>query len=298
MQTESQNLIKFKNPGSITDVEELLKYYNVSGRLFKRLLKNKSIIVNGIIYKDRIHLKKDDEVGIIIQDEEIDQIPEKMELDIIYEDDDILAINKPPFTVVHPTKNISSGTLSNGVAYYFKSNNLNRKIRIVNRLDRDTSGVIIFAKNSFSHQQLAFQMEENTFKKYYIGVVQGRISEDSGTIALGIENNDDGPGQKISQDGKKAITHFKVLKRGEDYSVLSIKIDTGRTHQIRVHLNSIGHPIIGDSLYGKESSIINRQALHAYKVYIKLPRDGEGLSIIANIPEDMNGFISRDDLKE
>ena len=166
MEKESQNLVTFENNDSIKDVEELLKSYNISGRLFKRLLKSENIFVNDRVYKKRVYLRKEDIVSILLEDEDIDQVPEDIYIDVIYEDDDILAVNKEAFMVVHPTRNIEGGTLSNGVANYFQTVGLKRKVRVVTRLDRDTTGVVIFAKNSFSHQQLAYQLENNIFKKY------------------------------------------------------------------------------------------------------------------------------------
>lgn len=297
MEKESQNLVTFENNDSIKDVEELLKSHNISGRLFKRLLKSENIFVNDRVYKKRVHLRKEDRVSILLEDEDIDQVPEDIYIDVIYEDDDILAVNKEAFMVVHPTRNIEGGTLSNGVANYFQTLGLMRKVRVVTRLDRDTTGVVIFAKNSFSHQQLAYQLENNIFKKYYLALVKGKVNFTSITIDTPIIKSEDGIHQKTSHDGREAITHVDVIKVFDDYSLLMVKIDTGRTHQIRVHLQSIGHPILGDGLYGYGSEIINRQALHAFKVIFNQPRTGKSLTIRAEIPSDMKKILGEVDLK-
>lgn len=297
MEKESQNLVTFENNDSIKDVEELLKSYNISGRLFKRLLKSENIFVNDRVYKKRVYLRKEDIVSILLEDEDIDQVPEDIYIDVIYEDDDILAVNKEAFMVVHPTRNIEGGTLSNGVANYFQTVGLKRKVRVVTRLDRDTTGVVIFAKNSFSHQQLAYQLENNIFKKYYLALVKGKVNFTSITIDTPIIKSEDGIHQKTSDDGREAITHVDVIKVFDDYSLLMVKIDTGRTHQIRVHLHSIGHPILGDCLYGYGSEIINRQALHAFKVIFNQPRTGKSLTIRAEIPSDMKRILGEVDVK-
>ena len=293
---ESPNLVNFENESMIEDVEELLKSYNISGRLFMRLLKSGNILVNNEVHRKRLVLKPNDRVSIFLEDEEIDQTPEEMAIDVIYEDEDILAVDKAPFIVVHPTSNIKEGTLSNGIANYFKSKGIKRKVRIVNRLDRDTSGIIIFAKNSFSHQQLAHQMESGEFSKYYLAIVEGKVKFKQLTIDSPIEKGADGIHQEVSSTGSKAITHIELIRTFEEYSLVKLKIDTGKTHQIRVHLKSIGHPIIGDILYGRESSLINRQALHAYKLVINQPRNKRALSIISKLPDDMKELVGDIDL--
>lgn len=293
---ESPNLVNFENESMIEDVEELLKSYNISGRLFMRLLKSGNILVNNKVYRKRLVLKPNDRVSIFLEDEEVDQTPEEMTIDVIYEDEDILAVDKAPFIVVHPTNNIKEGTLSNGIANYFKSKGIKRKVRIVTRLDRDTSGIIIFAKNSFSHQQLAHQMESGEFSKYYLAIVEGKVKFKQLTIGSPIEKGADGIHQEVSSTGSKAITHIELIRTFEEYSLVKLKIDTGKTHQIRVHLKSIGHPIIGDILYGRESSLINRQALHAYKLVINQPRNKRALSIISKLPDDMKELVGDIDL--
>ena len=206
---------------------------------------------------------------------------------------DILALNKPPFIVVHPTKSHGENTISNGIAYYFKENNINRKIRLVNRLDMDTSGVLLIAKSSFAHQQMALQFENNTVEKRYMTVVKGLVETDQDTINLPIGKEEEKSIRKIVRpDGKKAITKYKVIERYKNATLLDIEIITGRSHQIRVHLNHIGHPVIGDTLYFESSPYINRQALHSYYLKLKQPRTKGELELKAELPKDIGKLIN------
>ena len=194
--------------------------------------------------------------------------------------------------MVHPTRGYPFGTLANGVLYYFKEKGENCIVRLVSRLDRDTSGLIIIAKNQFSHMALARDMHGNdvlksdlkkqsqqnkTFEKSYMAVVHGNMENKSGTIDLPIGNpNEDSAKREVWEDGQRSITHYEVIESFKNGDLLKVTLETGRTHQIRVHLSHIGHPLYGDSLYGTcESEYIDRQALHAYKLIIPHPRTGE-----------------------
>lgn len=256
----------------------LIRKYKHSGRI---LVNNEISIVNRII-------KKGDIIELYLNDDNVSVKPEKMDLHICYEDDDILVVNKDAGVVVHPTAGHPDGTLANGVAWYYEKNNINAPIRPVNRLDRDTSGLIIFAKNPFMQNYLQIVCP---MKKFYIAIVRGDL-EDRGTIDLPIKRK---PGSTIERmvddDGDKAVTDFYVLKRGEKLSLVKLELKTGRTHQIRVHLSHIGHPIIGDTLYGSDTSYIKRQALHAYRLTFKQPFIGKCISIYSPIPEDMKAVL-------
>ena len=215
-----------------------------------------------------------------------------MDLNILYEDDSLLILNKPSNIPVHPSILHFSTSLSNGVKYYFNSINLHRKIRPINRLDKNTSGIVIFAKNEYIHSILSRQMQNKTFKKEYIAICEGFLDEKEGTINKPITRKKDSIIERcIDSSGDESITHYKVLKEftynNINLSLLYITLETGRTHQIRVHLSSILHPILGDSLYGNTSNLISRQALHAYKVEFNHPISNEKLIITSNIPEDM-----------
>ena len=218
-------------------------------------------------------------------------VPTKMSLDILLEDEALLIVNKPAGIPVHPSQNHYTNSLSNGVKYYFNQNNINKKIRPVNRLDKDTSGIVIFAKNEYIQEALVKQMKNNYFKKEYVTVLEGNLNKKSGTINAPIARK---PGsimeREISKVGETAISHFELLENYKDYCIVKYTLETGRTHQLRVHSKHIGHPIVGDTLYGNSSSLIARQALHAYKISFIHPLSKKQIILQAPIPDDMQIF--------
>lgn len=288
----SENVIVMKVEEDGKTLEKYLLDKDISVRLFRKLYKNKNIYVNGQNVKRKHILKAGDIVSLVIEDEEENSTPEPMALDIIYEDYDILVLNKQPYIVVHPTRSHQENTISNGLSYYFKSKGIKRKIRFVNRLDMNTSGILIIAKSAFAHQQLALQFINDQVEKKYIAVVAGVVEKDEDIIELPIGREEvENVKRVVTEDGQKAITKYKVLERYPKATLLEVQIFTGRTHQIRVHLNHIGHPIIGDSLYYKPSEMIGRQALHSYYMKLKLPRDKREIEFKAPIPEDIRNLI-------
>ena len=288
----SENVIVMKVEEDGKTLEKYLLDKDISVRLFRKLYKNKNIYVNGQNVKRKHILKAGDIVSLVIEDEEENSTPEPMALDIIYEDYDILVLNKQPYIVVHPTRSHQENTISNGLSYYFKSKDIKRKIRFVNRLDMNTSGILIVAKSAFAHQQLALQFINDQVEKKYIAVVAGVVEKDEDIIELPIGREEvENVKRVVTEDGQKAITKYKVLERYPKATLLEVQIFTGRTHQIRVHLNHIGHPIIGDSLYYKPSEMIGRQALHSYYMKLKLPRDKREIEFKAPIPEDIRNLI-------
>lgn len=274
--------------------------FNISYNLLVRLKKNKKIFLNGNnTYVDRT-IQDGDEITIVIDFEEDNSnvVPTNMKLNILYEDDGLLIIDKPAGIPVHPSILHFENSLSNGVKYYFDTINLHKKIRPVNRLDRNTSGIVIFAKNEYIHDSLSKQMKDNIFKKEYIAICEGLFDKKVGTINEPISRKENSIIERcVNPSGDVAITHYRVLKEfkiGEkNFSELCISLETGRTHQIRVHMAYLGHPIIGDSLYGSESSLINRQALHAYKVEFIHPISKEKIIITSDMPDDIFNIISR-----
>ncbi|MCX7694453.1 MAG: RluA family pseudouridine synthase [Caloramator sp.] len=274
-------------------ISNYLKYEkNMSTRLIRKLSRRGNILVNDIPVKMDYVLKLDDKIEVILEAEESqDILPEDIPIDVVYEDTDLLIVNKPPFMVVHPTKGHPTGTLSNAVMNYFKNTNQNSIVRLVNRLDRDTSGLVMIAKSQFAHQQMANKMDRDEVEKYYIAVVEGCI-EGKGTIDLPIDRPSlDSIKREVMESGQRAVTHYEVLKSSKDMSVVLIRLETGKTHQIRVHFSHIGHPLVGDTLYGKESVLINRQALHAYKLRFKSIREEDIIEAVADIPEDIKALI-------
>ncbi len=214
--------------------------------------------------------------------------PEKMLLDIVYENTDLLVINKPARLAVHPSGKITSGTLANGIAAYFEKTGLKIKVRPVNRLDYGTSGLVIFAKNAATQTALTEAIQKHAIKRIYYAVVQRIPDSKTGTVKLPIiEANGK---RKVGSQGQPAVTHYQVINQYKSGALLELDIETGRTHQIRVHLSHIGHPILGDNQYGNPSSLINRPALHAGKLNF----DASNFQIpelTAPFPEDYNRLL-------
>ncbi len=290
---ESEDVIIFNSDTNDLNLEEFLSTKNISGRLFRRLYKEKKLYVNGKFQRKSLNLSKGDIVSLFMGDESEDIHPEPIDLNIVYEDFDLFILNKGPNIVVHPTKSHQTNTLSNGIAYYFLNKGIKKKIRFVNRLDMDTTGLLIVAKNSFAHQQMALQFENNTIEKKYLAITKGIMENDYGTIDLPIGREEERSIRKtVVDDGQDALTTYKVIERYKEATLVEVQIHTGRSHQIRVHLNHIGHPIIGDTLYDEASPYIGRQALHSYYLKAIQPRTKEIMEFRASLPEDMKQLIN------
>ena len=272
-----------KNEINIRQV--LREHFGISNRLLLKLKQNKKIYLNNSnnIYLD-MNIKENDLIKIILDFDENNSniVPKKMNLKILYEDDSLLIIDKPPHMPVHPSLNHYENSLSNGVKYYFDSINLHRLIRLINRLDKDTSGIVMFAKNEYIQSRLT------NYTKEYIAIVVGAL-EGKGIIDKPIKRKTDSIIERcIDESGEKAITEYEVLKNfninGEDLTEVKCLLHTGKTHQIRVHMASINHPILGDTLYGKPSNLIDRQALHAYKIKFIHPITKKEIEVVSPIP--------------
>lgn len=272
-----------KNEINIRQV--LREHFGISNRLLLKLKQNKKIYLNNSnnIYLD-MNIKENDLIKIILDFEEDNSniVPMQMNLNILYEDDSLLIIDKPPHMPVHPSLNHYENSLSNGVKYYFDSINLHRLIRPINRLDKDTSGIVMFAKNEYIQSRLT------NYTKEYIAIVVGKL-EGKGIIDKPIKRKTDSIIERcIDESGEKAITEYEVLKNfninGEDLTEVKCLLHTGKTHQIRVHMASINHPILGDTLYGKPSNLIDRQALHAYKIKFIHPITKKEIEVVSPIP--------------
>lgn len=276
--------------------EYLKEDLGLSTRLIRGAALDKRILVNEKAVKMNYMVSEGEHIVVILDKEESQNIePEKMDLDIVYEDEDIIVINKKPYMVVHPTKSHFNGTLSNGVMYYFKETGQNSIVRLVSRLDMNTSGLIIIAKNQFAHMQLSKEMREEHFQKRYLALVHGNLKEREGTINKPIyRESDDVIKRVVDPRGQESITHYRVLERYENADLVECLLETGRTHQIRVHLSYLGNPIYGDFLYGEEEDeLIPRQALHAYGLDFYSPRTREKLSLRAEMPGDMKELIEK-----
>ena len=270
-------------------------YPEFSRAFFQKLIKSKQVSVNETPQKASYCVKIDDIVTVEIPDAVETTIEtENIPLDILYEDDDVLIVNKPKGMVVHPSAGHYSGTLVNAIMYHCKDtlSGINGEIRpgIVHRIDMDTTGSLIVCKNDEAHVNIAQQIKEHSVNRIYVGIVCGNVKEDSGTVegAIGrhpIERKKMAINEK---NGKPAITHYKVLERFKNYTYMQFKLETGRTHQIRVHMASIGHPLLGDTLYSSGRSPFKHlqgQCLHAKTIGFIHPKTGEYMEYSAPLPE-------------
>ena len=290
--------VSFEQEGERLDKYLALIYENQSRSFFQKIIKENLVLVNGKAQKANYRISAEDTVSVTIpKAQEIEIVPEDIPLDILYEDEYLLIIDKPAGIPVHPSIIHFEDSISNGVKYYFDTINLHKKIRPVNRLDRNTSGIVIFAKNEYIHDMLSKQMQNKQFKKEYIAICEGIFDKKQDTINAPIARKIDSIIERyVSPNGDVAITHYSVLKEfcknNETFSEVLVNLETGRTHQIRVHMAYIGHPIVGDSLYGNESDLITRQALHAYKVEFIHPITSKKLEIQSKLPADIQNLIS------
>ena len=266
----------------------------VSRNYLQKLIKDNQVFVNDKPQKASYKLKADDYVAFTIpQQTQPDILPEKMDLDILYEDDDVIVVNKPKDMVVHPAAGHFEHTLVNGLMYHCKDSlsGINGVLRpgIVHRIDKDTTGSIIACKNDKAHKEIAAALKEHSIVRRYRAICAGVIKEDEGTVNAPI-GRDEKERKKMSlnyKNGKEAVTHYRVLERFKEYTYIECELETGRTHQIRVHMASIGHPLLGDEVYSarKWQFKVNGQTLHAYILGFKHPTSGEYIETEAPLPE-------------
>jgi len=293
------------------DIFLLQRLPDLTRSRIKNLIEDGLVSLNDMPAKAGVKVKGGDEISITIPEPQpVKAEPEKIPLDIIYEDKDVIVINKPPGLTVHPGTGRAKGTLVNALLYHCRDlSGIGGELRpgIVHRIDKDTSGVLVVAKNDKSHQFLAKQFKEHSIKRRYLAIVSGYVKKDEGTVDLPI-------GRHISErkkmsvrtrKGRRAVTHYRVLKRFPFHTLLEVTLETGRTHQIRVHLSAIHHPVIGDPVYGKENipsglsqkavmliKNLKRQALHAETLGIIHPETNEYVEWTAPLPRDMEAIIN------
>ncbi|HHW39042.1 MAG TPA: RluA family pseudouridine synthase [Bacillales bacterium] len=220
-------------------------------------------------------------------------IGENIPLHIVYEDEHILVINKPPYMASIPSREHQRGTLANALIYYYDQIGLSSTIHIVNRLDRDTSGLMIVAKNSFVHSLFALEQKKKSIQREYEAIVHGGVRDDSGIINAPIGRKEESIIEReVRNDGQHAVTHYEVKKRFSERTLVSLKLETGRTHQIRVHMSYIGHPLLGDDLYGGQRDLMPRQALHSKTVTFYHPLLERELAFSVPLPADMGNLVN------
>lgn len=267
----------------------------------QKLLEEGRAVKGTKVLKSNYKVKKGDEIIVTLPEPQtLDVQPENIPLDIIYEDDDVVVVNKARGMVVHPAAGNYSGTLVNALLYHCKNlSGINGVIRpgIVHRLDKDTSGIMICAKNDAAHISLSEQIQAKTAKRTYLAVVRGNVKTDSGVIETMIarDKNDRKKMAVVKEDGRIAITEYKVLERFGKYTIVRCKLRTGRTHQIRVHMEYLGYPLVGDPKYSpmKTPFSIQGQALHSQTLEFTHPRTGERMCFEAPLPEDMHKIVTR-----
>lgn len=273
----------------------LIDELNFSVRSISKMKRDKNIYKNGQPTKPTSMAKPGDIIEIEINEEKAGFEGQDLGIAIVYEDQDLIVADKPPFMVVHPTKSHFDGTLANAITYHIGRIGEDCRIRFVNRLDMNTSGLVVIAKNSYAHHKLSLDMGQDRVHKEYLAIVEGIISQDSGTLDFPIyRETEDSISRVVDPRGQRSITHYRVLQRLDGASLVNLRLETGRTHQIRVHLSHIGHPIMGDDLYGRpDSSLIDRQALHAYKLIFDQPRLGDRIELKSSLPKDMVGLLEK-----
>ncbi len=268
-----------------------LKAQGFSSRIIKDIKYNPhGILIRNKKVTVQKQLKRGDKLTVYIREkDETSVVPRELPLDIVYEDRDVIVCNKPPFMATHPSQDNFDSTLANALAYYFKQKNDDCIIRSVNRLDKNTSGIILVAKNALAAGILSDDLREKKIKREYIAIVEGDIECD-GTVDAPIARAENSTIKRCVdfEKGERAVTHYTVLKRGHDFTCIKLNLETGRTHQIRVHMSHIGHAVVGDFLYGTEFlGGINRHALHSANITFTHPITKQTMYFEAPLPKDM-----------
>lgn len=269
----------------------------ISRKHLSRLKQTDGVKLNGESVYVSVPVKAGDRVVAQMESEESEDIlAEPVAFGVLYEDEDVLVIDKPAGSIVHPTHGHYTGTIANGVMYYWQNKGEKHRFRPVHRLDQETSGVLLIAKNKHAHHVLSEQWQRQQVNKSYWAVVHGRLLLQEGTIDAPIGRNpEDRKKRIITEEGYPSVTHYKVKQQWSKGALVDIELETGRTHQIRVHMQSIGHPLIGDTFYGEglDSFGISRHVLHAYRLQFQHPRSGEPMDIQSPMPDDIMKLMKR-----
>lgn len=287
---ELSYLVK-KEDEDFTIGQVLKREFSISNRLFAKLLKNHFILRNHCVCDTRDLVKQNDFLVVLLDlEEESLLVPTFMPLSIVYEDDFLLILNKPAGIPIHPSMLHYEDSLSNGVQFYFNQIGLKKKIRPVNRLDLDTSGLVVFAKCEYVQEALSLQMQNHTFEKEYLALCEGFFDQKIGSIHEPIARKEASIIERCvdPEKGQPSVTDYEILKEDFKYhfSLVKCHLKTGRTHQIRVHMAYLGHPLLGDTLYGNPSNFLNRQALHSYRIALVHPVSKKQIELLAPLPHD------------
>jgi len=287
-----------KDQNKRLDMVILENFSELTRSRIKNLIDDGSILLNGKQVKCGEKVKLNQVVDIdFIEDKPLDAEPENIDFEIVYEDSDLLVINKPQGLVVHPCSSTKTGTLVNGLLAKIKDlSGINGVLRpgIVHRLDKDTSGLMLVAKNDLAHVSLAKQIKDKTCKRKYLALLEGNLKEDSGRVETYLDRSKkDRKKIAVSDCGKLAITDYKVVKRYTKYCLVEFSLLTGRTHQIRVHSAYLNHPVVGDETYGHIDKKLNGQLLHSYKISFIHPRSGEEMNFEIGLPKYFEDYIKK-----
>jgi 23S rRNA pseudouridine1911/1915/1917 synthase len=279
-------------------VREFLKEQNISRTALTDIkFHGGGIYVNGKFVTVRHVLRAGEvlEVRFPPEQRSADMVPQPLPLSIVYEDDYLLVVNKPPFMSTIPSREHPTGTLANALLYYYDQQQLPTTIHVVTRLDRDTSGLLLVAKHRHVHHLLSELQKRGQIKRRYEAVCHGQLSQEKGTIDAPIGRKSDSIIEReVREDGQRAVTHFQVIKRMQHYTHVSLQLETGRTHQIRVHMSHIGHPLVGDELYGGSREKLSRQALHSKELSFFHPFVQKEYCFQSDLPEDMKRLIEQE----
>lgn len=272
----------------------LIEEMGISLRMISELKSRRAVNVNGTLRFNHETVHVGEVITVDLGENRSEYGLEEGVVDVIYEDEDIVAVNKAPFIVVHPTGTHLTGTLLNYMESWFRQNGILEKVRFISRLDRDTSGILLIAKNRYAHHRMSQAHQDMMMQKTYIALIEGKMEITEGEISAPIGRpEDEGIKREVMEDGQMAITKYKVLKEGEKFSLVELTPVTGRTHQLRCHMAYIGYPLIGDSLYGGNMEYMNRQALHSVTLEFFSPRKEEKIHLKAELPQDMQELINQ-----
>lgn len=272
----------------------LIEEMGISLRMISELKSRRAVNVNGTLRFNHEPVHVGEIITVDLGENRSEYGLEEGVVDVIYEDEDIVAVNKSPFIVVHPTGTHLTGTLLNYMESWFRQNGILEKVRFISRLDRDTSGILLIAKNRYAHHRMSQAHQDMMMQKTYVALIEGKMKRKEGEINAPIgRRENDGIKREVMEDGQTAITKYKVLKEGEKFSLVELTPVTGRTHQLRCHMAYIGYPLIGDSLYGGNMEYMNRQALHSVTLEFFSPRKEEKIYLKAELPQDMQELVNR-----